>query len=385
MRPLIIALLIIVAAGGIIFALDHFKPKPEEQDVVALVTPVEVMPAKRQDVPVHLRSQGLLEAKTLTAAASEVSGKVLEVSPSFEAGGQFETDDVLLRIDPADYESALAQAKSLVADAALTVETEEAKAAQSLRDWKKLGRAKEASALVKREPQLTSARARLAAAEAGLAKAERDLERTVLRAPYRGRILRTHTDKASFVTIGAPLADFYQSDSLEVKLPVSLSELPFLDLQSTTRKVTLGTATGKSWSATVVRQDSEIDRRSRSLHLIAALPEQTIANEPLLVPGLFVSAQIEAEPLKDVVPVDRKALLGEDEVLILGEEIDDPTEPYDFKTYSLTRRKVTVARKEAGRVLISEGIEEGERVCVSYVPNFIEGMQVRVIGEPSDA
>ena len=373
MRPLVIALLIIAVAGGIMFGLDYFKPTPEEQEVVPLVTPVEVETAKRQDVAVHLTSQGLLEAKTLTTAASEVSGKVLEVSPAFEAGGKFETGDVLLRIDPADYESAFAQAKSLVADAALAVETEEAKAAQSLRDWKKLGRATEASPLVKREPQLESARARLAAAEAGLAKAERDLERTLLRAPYRGRILRTHTDEASFVTMGTPVADFYESDALEVKLPVSLSELPFLDLQAPTRTVNLSTATGKTWSATIVRQDAAIDRRSRSLHLIAAVPEETIVNEPLLVPGLFVSAQIAAEPLKNVVPVDRKALLGEDEVLILTED------------YTLTRRKVTVARKEAERVLISNGIEDGERVCVSYVPNFIEGMQVRVIGEPSEA
>ena len=385
MRAFIIAVLIILIAGGTMVALDVFKPKPEEQEVVPLVTPVEVVTAKRQDIRVRLTSQGLLEAKTLTTAASEVSGKVLEVLPPFEVGGQFESGQILLRIDPADYESARAQAKSLVADAALAVKTEEAKATQSLRDWKKLGRTEEANALVKREPQLASAHARLEAAEAGLAKAERDLERTVLRAPYRGRILRTHTDEASFVTMGAPLADFYRSDALEVKLPVSLSELPFLNLQTTERAVTLSTATGKAWPPTVVRQDAEIDRRSRSLHLIAALPEETSANDPLLVPGLFVSAQIAAEPLKNVFPVDRKALLGEDEVLILGAEIPDPTSDHKFKTYTLLRRQVTVARKEAGRVLINEGIKEGERICISYVPNFIQGMTVRVLGEETKA
>ena len=373
MRPFIVALLIILTTGGIMFALAFFKPKPEEQEVVPLITPVNVTIAKRQDFQVRLVSQGLLEAKTLTTAASEVSGKVLEVSPSFETGGRFETGDVLLRIDPADYQSALAQAKSLVADASLAVQTEEAKAMQYLRDWKKLGRAKEASPLVKREPQLASARARLASAEAGLAKAERDLERTILRAPYNGRILRTHTDVASFVTMGAPIADFYEADSLEVKLPVSLGELPFIDLQSTSRKVTLSTSTGQTWPATVVRQDAEIDRRSRSLHLIAALPPEIVSQDPLLVPGLFVNAQIEAEPLENVVPVERRALLGENEVLILT------------KDYTLTRRQVTVARKEAERVLISKGLEDGERVCISYVPNFIEGMSVRVIDEQPNA
>ncbi|MCH1507070.1 MAG: hypothetical protein L7V86_26055, partial [Verrucomicrobiales bacterium] len=68
MRAFIIAVLIILIAGGTMVALDVFKPKPEEQEVVPLVTPVEVVTAKRQDIQVRLTSQGLLEAKTLTTA-----------------------------------------------------------------------------------------------------------------------------------------------------------------------------------------------------------------------------------------------------------------------------------------------------------------------------
>lgn len=372
MRPLIIVIAIVLAAAGIMFALDKFKPKPEEQEVVPLITPVEVALAKREDIAVQLVSQGSLEAQTSTTAASEVSGKVIEVSPAFEAGAQFEEGDVLLRIDSADYESALAQAKSAVADAALAVEMEEAKAAQSLRDWKKLGRQKEASPLVKREPQLKSARARLTAAEASASKAERDLERTVLRAPYKGRILRTHTDVASFVSMGAPLADFYEANALEVRLPVSLSELTYLDLKEMGGKVILSTSSGETWPAEIVRQDAEIDRRSRSLHLVASLTDDIAANDPLLVPGLFVHAEIEGQTLEGVYPVERRALLGENEVLVVTK--DD----------TLTRRQVTVARKEAQRVLIREGLEEGDRVCLSYVPNFIEGMQVRVTGREAN-
>ena len=372
MRPLILVILIVLSAAGIMFALNKFKPKPEEQEVIPLVTPVEVAVVERADVAVQLVSQGSLEAKTQTTAASEVSGKVIEVSPTFEAGAQFEEGDVLLRIDAADYQSALAQAKSAVADAGLALEMEEAKAIQSLRDWKKLGRQKEANALVKREPQLESARARLEAAKAGVAKAERDLERTVLRAPYKGRILRTHTDVASFVTMGAPLADFYEANALEVRLPVSLKELPFLDLEEMGRKVTLSTSGGKAWPAKVVRQDAEIDRRSRSLHLVASLEEDVAASDSLLVPGLFVHAEIEGQSLQGVYPIERRALLGENEVLLVTKE------------ETLTRRQVTVVRKEAQRVLIREGLEEGDRVCLSYVPNFIEGMQVRVAGQEAN-
>ncbi|MFT4640334.1 MAG: RND family efflux transporter MFP subunit [Verrucomicrobiales bacterium] len=367
MRSILFSIIILALAGGVGAGLWYFRPKPEEKEMVVLVTPVEIEVVKRQDVSLGVASQGVIEAKTLTSAASEVSGKVIEVSAAFEAGGRFDEGDVLLRIDDADYRAALAQAKSSVADAELALQVEEAKAGQSLRDWKKLGRRKDASGLVKREPQLASATARLEAAKAGVEKAERDLDRTVLKAPYAGRIIRTFTDLGSFAAAGATLSEFYAANALEVRLPVPLDDLRFVDLSKPGTPVALTASTGQSWTAKIVRQDSEIDRRSGSLSLIAELEPERVANDPLLVPGLFVRARIEGETLTKVFEIPRRALQNEDELVLVTDE------------EKLTRRKVTVLRKETDTVLVSEGLENGDRVCVSFLAAFVEGMQVRVV------
>ncbi|MGY8688796.1 MAG: efflux RND transporter periplasmic adaptor subunit [Verrucomicrobiales bacterium] len=358
MRSILFSIIILALAGGVGAGLWYFRPKPEEKEMVVLVTPVEIEVVKRQDVSLGVASQGVIEAKTLTSAASEVSGKVIEVSAAFEAGGRF---------DDADYRAALAQAKSSVADAELALQVEEAKAGQSLRDWKKLGRRKDASGLVKREPQLASATARLEAAKAGVEKAERDLDRTVLKAPYAGRIIRTFTDLGSFAAAGATLSEFYAANALEVRLPVPLDDLRFVDLSKPGTPVALTASTGQSWTAKIVRQDSEIDRRSGSLSLIAELEPERVANDPLLVPGLFVRARIEGETLTKVFEIPRRALQNEDELVLVTDE------------EKLTRRKVTVLRKETDTVLVSEGLENGDRVCVSFLAAFVEGMQVRVV------
>lgn len=365
-RTIIFSLLILLVAGAIAAALLVFRQRPEEREIVPLVTPVEVVRARRYDIPLEIVSQGVIEARTLTNAASEVSGKIIEVAPDFETGGRFEEGDVLLRINPADYEFALAEAKAALARAELNVQVEKAKAEQSLRDWKKLGRSEEPSPLVKREPHLVIAEAELEAAEAAVEKAKRDLERTVLRAPYEGRILRTHTDLASYVGMGSPLADFYDADELEVRLPVSLSDLEFFDLENPEMPVVLSMSTGQSWKAKIVRRESEIDRHSRSLHLVAKIEPEVAVSDALLVPGLFVHARISGETLNDVFRVPRRALHDEkDLLLVTGDD-------------TLIRQPVTVLRKEKDTILVSKGLQEGDRICVSFVPAFQPGMKVEV-------
>ncbi len=371
MRTLILCVLILAMAIGLSSGLWFFRPRPEEKVQQELLPSVEVVVARSLDVPMTIASQGVVEARTLTNAAAEVAGKVIAVAPAMEAGGRFEEGDVLLRIDQSDYESAVARARSALASAALELQVEEAKAEQSVRDWKKLGRREEPSPLVQREPQLASARAAYAAAEAEVAKRERDLERTVLRAPYRGRVLRTHTDLASFVGVGAPLADFYESTALEVRLPISLPDLEFLDLTSQGTVVELSTSTGHRWEAEIVRQESEIDRRSRSLHLIAAVRQRSSSEEDdaLMVPGLFVRASIKGRALTDVFRLPRRALQEEDTIIVV--ENGD----------TLSRREVTVVRREIETVIVGDGLREGDRVCVSFLPVFQPGMAVNVVGE----
>ena len=374
LRSFVVSLICIAVTGLGTAALYYFRPQPEQRKTVEFSPSVQVQIAQASNPRMLVRSQGLLEARTLTTAAAEVGGKVLTVAPQFEAGGVFRQDDVLLEIDPADYQSAVAHAESAVAQAMLNIEVEQAKADQSVRDWKKLGRNRKPSDLALRKPQLASTKAQLLASEAGLAKARRDLERTKLLAPYDGRVLRTYTDVASFVPPGARLADFYQSDQLEIRLPISLEDYGFIDSELTNTEVILSTEVAgdiRKWTANVVRQEAEVDRRSRSINLIAALDLTTI-KDPLLVPGLFVRAEITGKQLQNVYRLPRLALIKRDRLRIVTPES------------TLTERTVTIVRAESETILVSGGLQASEQVCLSPVPTFIEGMGVSVLGSRTD-
>ena len=239
---------------------------------------VRVHQVNLESVHVSVTSQGTVRPRTETQIVPEVAGRVIWVAPSFASGGFFEQGDVLLRIDPFDYEQAVISARSQLSQARLRLAQEEAEAEVAQREWDALGFG-DPRALTLREPQLEEARASVAAAEANLVRSERDLERANVTAPYAGRVRTKTVDVGQFVTVGSAIATIYGVDVAEVRLPLPDEELAYLDLPLTYRgsaprvgpRVRLRTTFAGSdyeWDGRIVRTESEIDPVSRMVHLV---------------------------------------------------------------------------------------------------------------------
>ena len=104
------------------------------------VVRVEATALKKTSFPVKVRSQGTVQPRTQSSLLPEVSAKVIEVSPSFRPGGFFDTGEVLLRLDPVDYETAVVIAKATLAQAEVTLAEEKTKAEQARANWRTLGK-----------------------------------------------------------------------------------------------------------------------------------------------------------------------------------------------------------------------------------------------------
>ncbi len=366
-------LIVFILGGAAISSLALWKFRP----VAAKTVPARILPTvefetvQRQDYKVQVRSQGIVEAVTESTLAAEVPGRVARVSPVFLAGERFQTGDILLEIDASNYQAALAESQAALQEARLALETEKARGDQARRDWEKLGRGGPPTDLVLRIPHRESAAARLAAAEAALRKAEHDLERCEVRAPYTGRIIATHTDVGDYITSGSALADIYASRLLEARLPVSLDDYLFLQPPSATGgpPVQLSAPVAGSeyrWPATIVRSEGAIERTTRSIGLVARLDPDAQEHDPqqLLRPGLFVQARIEGVTFPNVVRIPRRALRNDSQVLVI-----DAADQLRF-------REVSIRWRDPSDVVISEGLQEGERLCVTFLAGVTEGMQV---------
>ena len=368
-----LAFLIVIVGLGIAGGLMKLKKTPEQTVPPKPVPEVETITARTQDLKVMIPAQGTVEPATVTRAAAEVEGTVIAVSPDYEAGGNFKEGDVLLEIDPSDYKAALAQAESSLADAKLQVVQEEMKAEQAERDWERIARPGQTpNDLVRRIPQLAAARAKVEAVQATVDRAMRDLERTKLRAPYDGRIRRKIVDLGTRVAKAGELAEFYATKVLEVRLPVPRQDASFFDLSGQEIVLKEAGGQGRTWKAVVDRTEGEIQRANRSIMVVARI-DGSLPDAPM--PGQFVHTEIGGLTIEKVVRVPRRAFVKSDRVMIVGDG------------HTVTTREVKVVRTERDDVLVSEGIKDGEQLCVTALTAVIEGLEVKVVskdGKPVD-
>jgi RND family efflux transporter MFP subunit len=356
-------------AAGVVISSILWKTRPTADVEVEKGQPtaVRVMKAEYRDRRFTIPSQGLVEASRRSLIAAEVPGRVLSTSEQFEAGLRVKKNDVLLTIDPADFEAALAQTGAGVAEAKAALANEKARSLQAEKDWKKLGNGEEVPDLVRRGPQLRSAEAQVKSAEAALLKAEVDLGRTGIRAPYDAVIASTSTEMGSYLTPGAPVAEIFEIAPFEIRLPLSIDQVQFLSANENgepTGAITILASAGGStatWSGEIVRTEGEIDRSSRSVYIVARINPRSDDGAAALQPGQFVRAEVPGRIVPGLARLPFSAFLDLDTVLIV-----DPDNRLRF-------RDVTVVFREGDNVYISDGPAEGENVCLTELSRPIEG------------
>ncbi len=381
--------MVLVASTLIAAVLIATGPEPERRIPPPSLPTVEVLVTAPTSYEVEVATRGTVSPRTQSTLIPEISGRIIETAASFRNGGFFEKDDVLLTIDPRDYEIALIVARSELAQARLRLREEEAQAEQARKDWDKLGDGTEPTALVLRKPQLISSRAAVAAAQARLRRAEIDLERTRIRAPYAGRVLEKSADVGQYVTQGTVLAAIYAVDYVEIRLPLTDQQQTFLDLPELYRgedqvrergpEVILSAQVGRqkphNWIGHIVRTEGAIDIRSRQLFAIAQVddPYGRHGSRPPLKVGQFVQARIKGNHIDNVYVVPRGAVKNGNEVFVVG------------ANDRLERRRLNIIWRDTDNVVATDGLAPNERIALTPLPFAADGVLVRIKSKELDA
>lgn len=376
----VIAAAIILGAIAVVIMLAMNRPQPEQRELATSAMVVDVIAAQSSQGNFMVSGQGTVRPRTETALAAEVSGRVMRLSDQFVAGGFFRAGDVLVEIDPSDYEAALLQAEADLAGARATLADETARSDQARRDWQRLhGEGREPGELVLRLPQVARAQASVQAAEAAVLRARRNLERTKIRLPYDGLVRSRQVDLGQYVSTGSPVGQTFAVDEAEVRLPLSDQDLAFLDLpapgraNATHTEVRLsGLVAGQrgEWQAEVVRTEGVIDESTRLTYAVARISDPyglLGENRPVPLPmGTFVQAEIRGRSAAGLIELPRSALRDGQTVLIANAED------------RLEIRPVEVIRATPRSVYVYNAIEEGDRIITTAILAPIPGMSLRV-------
>ena len=369
-------MLAVCLAAGV--TLIRTAPKAERRLPMPVIPTVEIIVAEQSDYPVTIRSQGTVVPRTESTLIPEVSGQVVAASTNFRTGRFFAVGEVLLEIDPRNYENSV-----VVARAAL--DEERARVDQALRDWEVLKLSETPNDLALRKPQLKSAQAAVAAAEARLEQANINLERTKIRAPYAGLVLEKQVDVGQFVSPGNVLAKIYAIDFVEIRLPLSNNQLAFLDLAESYRNDATSSAPHSyptveliaqvgpqdhRWQGRIVRSEGAVDTRSQQIFVIAQVddPYGRHHGTPLKV-GQFVEAHIEGRVLREVFVLPRRVLRRNNEIMVI--DADNKVE----------RKQVDVVWSDNNEIIVSQGLDDGDRVSLTPLPFAISGTRVQIASD----
>ena len=362
----------------IVSLLTAFQPQAKKRPIPETVVRVDVIEANRSSYPIIVNANGTIEAETRGNLVAQIRGEIVSVSDNFKTGGTFKKGDVLIQIDPRDYQADLSGALANLSQADAAYRQEQANAKQARQDWERLGNTEPAPDLVLRKPQLTAAKAQLDSARATHETAKLNLSRTTITAPYDGRIIQRNAVLGQYVGIGTPIAEVFATEGVEVRLPISQEEFNQLGLDQFTAggdsgkqfDVVIGSTIGHQdyrWQAEITRTDSTFDINTRQIDVIAVVddPFGKQSGQPALKIGQFVSARIQGRTVDDIYVIPNKS-------------IREGSYIYTVRDEKLEKQSIDILWQDDQNALISEGVGNGELVVTTSLNSTLAGARAKL-------
>ena len=376
----LIPVVVIVAGLAVAMVLIQSKPSAKREPPPRQARLVEIQPVVFERARTRINAMGTVVPAESVTLQPQVSGEVISVSDDLEPGGLLQAGDELLRIDPRDYELAVLQRDSEVAQAQSSLRLEQGQQAIARREFELLNEAmqEEDRDLVLRKPQLESVRAQLALARASLEKAKLDLQRTRVRAPFNAIVKSTAVEVGTRVTTANTLATLAGTDTCWVEVSVPVKELQWItvprarDAVGSSVRITNPAAWGEgAWrEGRVIRLAGDLEKEGRMARLIvevddpfALRPENS--DKPVMLMDSYVSVLIEGRPLEQVARIEREYLRDGDRLWIMGAE------------GTLDIRQVDIVFRSQNEVYVASGVEDGEALVVTDLAAPVEGMPLR--------
>jgi len=327
-----------------------------------VVRPVRIMTIGDESAGRSLSYSGQVRAGETAELGFEVPGRIVEF-PVIE-GQQVSRGDMLARLDPADFQTALNQAQ--------------AKFRQAQTTYERFKEIVEQGAVSRQDLDLRKRNYEVA--QADLARAQKALDDTRLVAPFSGIIGRTLTDNFVNVQAKEPVLILQDMSRLEVVITVPEQDWSRADpnLSKEERSalirpvVTLSTFPDRKFPAEITELATVADPVTRTFEVIAAMdnpPDTTI------LPGMTANVTISA--------AEGGSSAGEDTAVaipaaaVVGDEQGNSTVwKIDPASMTVSRTVIQLGDLTGANIRVLSGLQEGDRIATSGVHNLREGMQV---------
>ena len=413
-RVAVVLLLAVVIA----VALVQLRPRAEKQVRTSEGRLVEVVRTRSQTLPMVVEAYGTVAPRESLKLVAEVRGKVVAMHPVFIEGGFVKSGEVLLTIDPRDYELAVRRANVGIRQAQaeldrlaqevlnLNASLELARsdvdlALAEVNRFKHLAgkNMTSQSVLDKTDRQLLTSRESLQALENQLAvtgpnrirlesqlemarvameQAILDLERCQIDTPFDAWVMQKAVETGQHLAVGQSVGSIYRAGAFDIEVKIPMADLAWFPDDGGSEQglpvevLFMEASTPKLWHGRVARVKAALDQTTRTLPVVIEVDEPTPGDSMIpaadrLKPGMFVTVRIQGRQVKNVHRLPRHLVHDGDTVYLAADD-------------QLSVRPVTILRRFKKTVLISHGLSDGDLVVTTPLSGAVPGMRIRVEG-----
>ncbi|MEE8328413.1 MAG: HlyD family efflux transporter periplasmic adaptor subunit [Thermodesulfovibrionia bacterium] len=398
-----IAIVILIVA--VIAAFVLYKTSPETKKTipkrpVPLVQTAEVRPGREK---VYVEAFGTVVPAQRIMLQSEVEGRIIGQNPELIPGGLINKDDVVIQIDPVDYELRIKEYMAEMEEAMFELELEQGRQVIASREWELLERdiktSESGKSLALREPHLRLVKAKVEKARSRLAAAELAKERTTIRSPYNALVLEEFIDKGQLVSRQTPLATLVGTGQFWVQVSMPVSVLPRITFpgaagqQGSEVHVIFEPVSGKKFvrSGYVLRLMGDLDPEARMARILIVIDDPLnlhadsqsqqdnksqnkagVHGEGRILLGSYVKVKIDAGFFDNVYSIPRRALREGDVVWIKDDED------------KLQIRHVRVVWRLKDKVLVNADLKDSDKLILSRLQSPLPGIEVRSVEKSKD-
>lgn len=371
---------IVLAGAAAIAVIFHTEPDATRggaRKETAML--VEVTAARAGTFRPTIVATGTVRPAREIVLRPRVGGAVLEHAQAFVPGGTVAAGETLLRLDRTDYRHTLRQRRNELDQARADLRLEQGRKTLAEEEIRLLDEelTGENRALVLRQPQIDSARARVESARTAVAQARLQLERTTIEAPFDAHVLTREVDIGSQVAAGDALGRLVGTDTywVETTIPVSrLRWLAFPDDGAGAAEVRIrdrgAWPPGVHRTGRLYKRIGTLDDSTRMARVLVAVDDPLAQgagapDRPPLMLGAYVQTRIEARPVTDVVRVEREHVRQDDTVWVMQDGV-------------LEIRDVGIVLRDSTYAYVREGLQAGDRIVTSNLATVEDGAPLRL-------
>ncbi len=212
--------------------------------------------------------------------------------------------------------------------------------------------------------------AELRAAQARLQAAQARLQDAIIRAPFAGVVGLRETSPGALIEPGMLITTL--DDISKIKVLFSVPEVYLAKLKvGLPLTATTAAYAGSTFSGSITAIDSRLDAQTRSIRVIAELPNTT----GQLKPGLFMTLKLPLDEKQNAVLVPEEALFSQGRKQFV----------YKLDNNTAVLQEVNIGQRLVGKVEILSGLNLGEQVAIEGVQKLSDGASVNIIGTAATA